>query len=67
MEFIFLSDYAGNWRAGQEVDVTEVPGHDKEFLVDSVALITKSNLLQRGYFNEDPPDAVNFLFLLILI
>lgn len=60
MEFIFLSDYAGNWRAGQEVDVTEVPGHDKEFLVDSVALITKSNLLQRGYFNEDPPDAVNF-------
>lgn len=60
MEFVFLSDYAGNWRTGQEVDVTEVPGHDKEFLVDSVAFIPKSNLLQHGYFNEDPPDAVNY-------
>lgn len=63
MEFIFLSDYAGNWRTGQEVDVTEVPGHDKEFLVDSVAFIPKSNLLQHGYFNEDPPSVVNwFIF-----
>lgn len=60
MEFVFLSDYAGNWRTGQEVDVTEVPGHYKEFLVDSVAFIPKSNLLQHGYFNEDPPDAVNY-------
>lgn len=60
MEFIFLSDYAGNWRAGQEVDVTKVPGHDKELLVDSVAIIPKSNLLQHGYFNENSPDAVNY-------
>lgn len=60
MEFIFLSDYAGNWRAGQEVDVIEVPGHDKELLVDSVALMPKSNLLQHGYFNENLPDAVNY-------
>jgi hypothetical protein len=60
MEFIFLSDYAGNWRAGQEVEVTEVPGHAAEFLVDSVALIPKSRLLQHGYFNENPPDAVNY-------
>lgn len=60
MEFVFLSDYAGNWRAGQEVEVTEVPGHAAEFLVDSVALIPKGNLLQHGYFNENPPDAVNY-------
>lgn len=60
MEFIFLSDYAGNWRAGQEVEVTEVPGHAAEFLVDSVAPIPKSRLLQHGYFNENPPDAVNY-------
>lgn len=35
MEFVFLSNFANNWKAGQEVEVTEVPGHDKEFLVDS--------------------------------
>lgn len=46
MEFVFLSNFANNWKAGQEVEVTEVPGHDKEFLVDSVALIPKSDLLQ---------------------
>lgn len=60
MEFIFLSDYAGNWRAGQEVEVTKLPEYDDELLVDSVALIPKSNLLQHGYFNENPPDAVNY-------
>lgn len=60
MEFVFLSNFASNWKAGQEVEVTEVPGHDKEFLVDSVALISKSDLLQHGYFNENPPDAVNY-------
>lgn len=63
MEFVFLSNFASNWKAGQEVEVTEVPGHDKEFLVDSVALISKSDLLQHGYFNEDPPSVVNwFIF-----
>lgn len=30
MEFIFLSDYAGNWRAGQEVEVTKLPEYDDE-------------------------------------
>lgn len=60
MEFIFLSDYAGNWRAGQEVEVTKLPEYDDQLLVDSVALIPKSNLLQHGYFNENPPDAVNY-------
>ena len=60
MEFIFLSDYAGNWRAVQEVEVTKLPEYDDELLVDSVALIPKSNLLQHGYFNENPPDAVNY-------
>lgn len=60
MEFVFLSDYAGNWRAGQEVEVTKLPEYDDELLVDSVALIPKSNLLQHGYFNENPPDAVNY-------
>lgn len=60
MEFIFLSDYAGNWRAGQEVEVTKLPEYDDELLVDSVALIPKGNLLQHGYFNENPPDAVNY-------
>lgn len=63
MEFVFLSNYANNWKVGQEVEVTEVPGHDKELLVDSVALISKSDLLQHGYFNEDPPSVVNwFIF-----
>lgn len=63
MEFVFLSNFASNWKAGQEVEVIEVPGHDKEFLVDSVALIPKSDLLQHGYFNEDPPSVVNwFIF-----
>lgn len=63
MEFVFLSNFANNWKAGQEVEVTEVPGHDKEFLVDSVAFISKSDLLQHGYFNEDPPSVVNwFIF-----
>lgn len=53
MTFVFLTDFANNWKAGQEVEVTEVPDHDKELLVDSVALISKSDLLQHGYFADN--------------
>lgn len=53
MTFVFLTDFANNWKAGQEVEVTDVLGHDEELLVDSVARISKSDLLQHGYFADN--------------